>query len=99
MQPNLNSDYVTYHLEEEELLIGSQLNYLQRAVIQNQRVEVGAQLIALTPSTMSEEGKETYWQQEAYLRGQLSILSYLIDKSDTLAANAAQALQDQSNQG
>lgn len=84
MQINLNSDCVTYLIEEEELRSGCHLNYLQRAVIQNQRVEIMQSLTSLTPSTMSEEGKETYWQQEAYLRGQLDILTHLIAKAEAV---------------
>ncbi len=87
MQINLNSDLITYTLEDGEQEAGSALNYLQRAVIQNRRVEVSAQLLSLTPSTMSEEGKETYWQQEAYLRGQLDILTHLIALSDAVSSS------------
>jgi hypothetical protein len=85
MQINHNSDCVTYVIEEQELLSGCALNYLQRAVIQNMRVEIMQQLVSLTPSTMSQEGKETYWQQEAYLRGQLDILTNLISKADAVS--------------
>jgi hypothetical protein len=85
MQINHNSDCITYVIEEQELLSGCALNYLQRAVIQNMRVEIMQQLVSLTPSTMSQEGKETYWQQEAYLRGQLDILTNLISKADVVA--------------
>lgn len=84
MHPNLNSNLLTYILTKDEVTAGCHLDYLQRGVIQNQRVEIIEQLASLTPSTMSEEGKETYWQQEAYLRGQLDILTHLIAKADAL---------------
>jgi hypothetical protein len=91
MQVNHNSNLVTYVIDEAELLSGSHLNYLQVAVLQNQRVEIMEQLISLTPSTMSKEGQETYWQQEAYLRGQLDILTHLIATSASLATPSTQS--------
>jgi hypothetical protein len=84
MQINHNSNLVTYLIEEAELLSGSHLNYLQRAVIQNMRVDIMEQKASLTPTTLSEEGKESYWQQEAYLRGQLDILTHLIAKAEAI---------------
>lgn len=78
MQINQSSDLVTYILSEEEVNLGHLLTHYNVGVIQNRRVEIVQQLASLTPSTMSAEGKETYWQQEAYLRGQLDILSHLI---------------------
>lgn len=87
MQTNLNSDLITYQLEESEALNGAHLNSLQKAVIQNERVAIIKQLAFLSPSSMNEEGKETYWQQEAYLRGQLDILSNLLDKSRAVEAS------------
>lgn len=82
MQINLRSDTVTYILTEEEQLQGALLTSAQQAVLQNERVNILKQLAYLTPSTMSEEGKESYWQQEAYLRGQLDFITHTLDKAD-----------------
>lgn len=81
MQINPNSDTVTYTLSAEEEQGGVLLNHLQRAVLQNTRVEIINQLAFLSPDNLSTEGKESFWQQEAYLRGQLAIITNLMDKS------------------
>ena len=81
MQINQLSDLVTYTLTDQEQLNGMVINHLQRAVMQNQRVEIISQLVSLTPQNMEVSGKETYWQQEAYLRGQLDILTHILERS------------------
>ena len=83
MQVKQNSDLVSYELTDEELANGSQLHYLQKAVIQNERITLMQELINLKPDDMTASGKETYWQREAYIRGQLDILTHLITKSTT----------------
>lgn len=83
MQVNQNSDLVTYSLEEAEVVVGNTLNYLQKAAIQNQRVAISQELINLKPDDMTTAGKETYWQREAYLRGQLDILTHLLQLSES----------------
>lgn len=57
---------------------GQILNGLQKAVIQNKRVEIATQKLTLpfTPNDVL-----SYTQQEAYLAGQLDILQYLLDAS------------------
>lgn len=84
MQVNNNSNFITYELSELDVANGSQLNYLQAAIIQNQRVNIMQDLVNLKPDDMSSNGKETYWQREAYLRGQLDILTHLIDTSKAI---------------
>lgn len=81
MQVNNNSDFVTYTISEQEQLNGTILNYLQKAVIQNERMRIMEQLVQLTPENMNTSGQETYWQQEAYLRGQLDIYTHLLTAS------------------
>lgn len=81
MQINNNSEFVSYDMTEDEQLNGQILNHLQKAVIQNQKVSVMAQLVQLSPERMDENGKESYWQQEAYLRGQLDIYTHLLTVS------------------
>lgn len=83
MQVNQNSDLVTYSLEDTEVVVGNTLNYLQKAAIQNQRVAISQELINLKPDDMTNAGKETYWQREAYLRGQLDILTHLLQLSES----------------
>ena len=94
MQINHNSDTVTYLIEEAELLSGCHLNYLQRAVLQNMRVEIMQEIVSLTPDSMSAENKESYWQRKAYLDGQLSILTLLIEKSVAIESTQTQVNQE-----
>lgn len=96
MQVNQRNDFVTYELTEDEFVAGSTLNYLQVGVIQNRRMEITEQLVQLKPHRLNDEGKESYWQEEAYLRGQLDILTHLItaSKAAELAVNPDQSLSN-----
>lgn len=99
MKPSTNSAYTLYDMTEEQALAGSVLSFEQRAVIQNRRMETIAQKLSLRPESLTQDGKESYWQQEAYLRGQLDILTYILEMSD--AAQSAllpqEDLSDSSN--
>ena len=81
MQINPQNDFVTYDMTQGEFEAGSQFHHLQKAVLQNNRVSIMQELINLKPDDMSESGKETYWQREAYLRGQLDILTHVLAQS------------------
>ena len=81
MQINNSSDLVSYTLTDEESANGSQLHGLQKAVLQNDRIAIMQDIINLKPDSMDEAGKETYWQREAYLRGQLDMLTYILSRS------------------
>jgi len=87
-----NNPFQTYALDEHEQLSGAVLSPVQRAVIQNMRVEIITQKLSLT-AVLTPEGKESYWQEEAYLRGQLQIIDHLLETSD----HALTALQEQQN--
>ena len=82
MIPTPNSPYVSYDLTNDDLIQGSILSHLQRAVIQNLKMETVEQKLSLTPNGLTADQKESYWQQEAYLRGQLDILTYILETSD-----------------
>ena len=88
MQPNLNNDLITYSMTEDEVAAGAVLNSLQKAVLQNEKVELIRQLASLTPDSMSAEGKESYWQQEAYLRGQADILTHQLAKANAVSESS-----------
>lgn len=81
MQINQNSDLLTYDMTADEVVASQQFSHLQKAYLQNERVAVMQDLINLKPDEMTEAGKETYWQREAYLRGQLDILTLLLRQS------------------
>lgn len=80
--PNLNSPYITYELTEEDTLRAAMFTPEHRALLQNLKMETVEQKLQLTAPDLTEAGKETYWQQEAYLRGQLDILDHLITMAD-----------------
>ena len=86
MQQVLNNPYTTYALTAQEEEDGQILNPLLKAVIQNRRMEIIAQKLGLK-AEMSEEGQRNYWQLEAYLRGQLDILTHLLEASDAIESN------------
>lgn len=56
-----------------------------RAFLQNLKMETVEQKLQLTASDLTEAGKESYWQQEAYLRGQLDIINHLAMMADLAA--------------
>jgi hypothetical protein len=91
LTPNLKSTYLTYNLNDDEFLEACLLSPVQRAYIQNLRMETIEQKLTLT-ATLTPEGKEAYWQEEAFLRGQLSILDTLLAGAD--AARDALLEQD-----
>ena len=82
LSPNPNSLYASYDLNESEYLEGCLLSQTQRARIQNLRMETIEQKLNLTPSDLTAASKESYWQQEAYLRGQLDVLTTLLAGAD-----------------
>ena len=86
LTPNLQSKFLTYVMTAETIQMAHRLTHEQTALLQNLRMETVEQKLNLSPQ-LSEEGKETYWQQEAYLRGQLSILDFLLEASAQLQAD------------
>ena len=93
MHPNLNSPYTTFTLSEQEETESAILSPTQRARVQNLRVETLEQKLSLAPSSLTPDSKESYWQQEAYLRGQLDILSHLL-AADEAAQSLLHPLED-----
>lgn len=77
-----DSKYASYILTDIEQLQASVLDPLKRMYLQNKLVEVIEQKLTLSPTDLTPAGKESYWQQEAYLRGQYDLLHWLLDSSD-----------------
>lgn len=94
MQADLNSEYQTYLLSELDSAQGSILSPLQRAVLQNHRMNLIVQKVTLATEGMTQHEKDEYWQQEAYLRGQIDLLTFMFNASDAaveaLAADSSQ---------
>lgn len=72
--PTTNT-FTTYALSENEVKLGQQLTSLNVAVFQNQRAQIAEEKLSLefTPNDVL-----SYTQQEAYLKGQLDLLSYIL---------------------
>lgn len=87
--PNTQDIYATFELSERDYIEGCLLNPVQRARIQNLRMEVVEQKLALTPSSLTAADKESYWQQEAYLRGQLELIDTLLVGAKVAAESLA----------
>jgi hypothetical protein len=76
--PKLNT-FSSYNLTEDEEKSGSQLSSLNVAMIQNLRSSIAEEKLNLvfTPNDVL-----SYTQQEAYLKGQLDILSFLLNQNE-----------------
>lgn len=86
---NTSNPFQLVTLTASEEQGGSILNSVQKAVLQNRRVEIAVQKLNLpfTPSHPLE-----YTQQEAFLRGQLDLIQWLFDLSDSTEQLVAQQL-------
>lgn len=84
-----NLTYQVHQLSDRDQLEGHILSPTQTAVIQNLRMQTVEQKLALAPSM---DSKETYWQQEAYLRGQLDAYNHLLTASDVAQSEVASQL-------
>lgn len=81
------NSFQTYLLTPDEQEVGSLLNAVQRAVLQNLRVDIIEQKLLLAPTTSD---LNQFIQQEAYLRGQLQIIEYLLAASDAVTSQPTQ---------
>lgn len=76
---HINSSFHRFTTTPDEVLSGSILSNMQIAVIQNLRVDIAEQKLALT---FTPEKMYDFVQQESFLSGQLEILQFLIDSSE-----------------
>jgi hypothetical protein len=67
--------FSTYVVSQQEEAVGKTLTHLNIAVLQNLRSQIAEQKLNLpfTPNDI-----QSYLQQEAYLRGQLDCISYIL---------------------
>lgn len=73
------TSFTSYSLTNKEELAGQILTIDQKNYIQNQRAQIAEQILAqvFTPDKPLE-----FVQQDAFLKGQLSVYTTLIDASD-----------------
>lgn len=89
--PHNNNRYQTFHIAESETVEACFYSPAQRARLQNDLVGAIEQKLSLAPSDMTAASKESYWQQEAYLRGQIDYINTLLVGSDDVAVLAMQS--------
>lgn len=68
------NSFTSYHLTEDEQRQAEQLSSLTVANIHNLRSNIAQEKLTLTFTNQQD-----FIQQEAFLRGQLDILTYLLD--------------------
>lgn len=74
--PTITSNsFTSFSLTDDEQKAGSTLSSLNVAVLQNQLAQIAEEKINLvfTPDSIN-----TFLQQEAYLKGQLDLLNYIL---------------------
>jgi len=79
MSEQIPNTFTTYEFTDKEELQGQILTTLQKQNIQNQRARVAEEKLALDFDTSKPE---VFTQQEAYKRGQLEVLTWLLEASD-----------------
>jgi len=70
--------FTRYSMTEEEQMQNSVLSELQLQLIQNERANIAEQILGLKLDPVSPGD---FMQQESFLKGQLMILGYIIDRS------------------
>lgn len=79
MGTQATNSFTSYELTDKEQLEGTILSSLQKQVMQTQRSQIAEEKLGLEFDTSNPAA---FTQQEAYKRGQLDILTYLLDASD-----------------
>jgi hypothetical protein len=90
----IDNEFSTYELTDEELIQGQMLTITQRQVVQNQLSMVAAEKLAIQPDPAC---LDSYIQQEAYARGQIDALRYLLTCSDAAQEQMQYAASDEAN--
>lgn len=85
------NEFQAWEFTEEELEVASILSELQEARINTLRAEIAAQKLNLVADTTNPGA---YWQQEAYLRGQIDILSHMVTASNVIKSQQSQPTKE-----
>lgn len=72
-----------FELDADELTIGMLLPDLNKAFIQNYKVDLVKQKINITFDPESLNAQTKFAQEEAYIRGQIDALDYLLTMATT----------------
>lgn len=90
----VNSSFLSYHLSEDELLVGSILTTLHKQCIQNQIALAAEERLALRLDPLNPMSSV---QTEAELHGRILALKYLIELSDSAEAQLQASAQNNRN--
>ena len=81
MAQPITNKFSSYYLTAGEEELGSILNYEQRCIIRNKLSEVAETRLNMVLDTTNVSN---FIQSEAYLKGQLDTLQWLLDTSDEM---------------
>lgn len=87
------STFSKYTLSESDSVIASSLTTLTKQFIQNQICAIAESMIALD---VDPNNYPAYVQQQAYLKGQMDGLKYLLDASEASEAIVLEAARNNS---
>lgn len=74
--------FSSYALSEDQEIAGNILSTEQKCCIQNRIAEIAEQKLRVSYDVANPE---SFIQEESYLRGQIDILNWLIDTSNSVA--------------
>jgi hypothetical protein len=75
----MRNSFYSYDLSDQEVLQGSIFTSAQKAVLQNHLATEAEKKLQLT---FNPNNPQEFLQEEAYLRGKIEVLQYLIEASD-----------------
>lgn len=87
----INNQYTQYRLTPDQQIIGFSLSPEQRAVIQNDIAEAAIKRANLVLDTANPN---KFIQEDAALKGQITILSYMLVRADNVIELAASRTYD-----
>lgn len=90
----INNTFTQYLLNEEELALGCYLSPEQRAMLQNDMAEIAIKRAGMTHD-LANPGKSLL--EDAALKGQLTFIQYLLQRSDAIMTRNAGVDANQEN--
>lgn len=73
--------FTSYQLSDEEVSQGTMLTIVQKQVLSNRQANIAEEKLRLE---IDPEHPLAFIQQEAYLKGQLELLDYILEDSATM---------------
>ena len=92
MAKQLNNEFSSYDLTEDEVVQGSILSIAQKHVLQNKIAVAASEKLAIE---FDVNNPNTFIQQEAYKKGELAALQFMLETSTSLEAELEFRLHQQ----